>query len=116
MEVEVPKDVFERIRNMREDDLNRFIYERVVSLKRYLEMNDEEALLRRKMEIEDRIRKMKNEIAELTEFCERARRDQERMSIWMDELDMENRNLLEEMRGNGDYLQGGKIKKEKVQD
>ncbi len=114
IELEIPRELFERIRVMREDDFDRFVYERIASLRRYLEMNDEEALLARKREIEERIKRMKEEIEELTAFCEKAKKDQERMSLWIDELEIENKSLLAEMRENGDYIASRKAEKEKI--
>ncbi len=114
LEVEIPKELFEKIKNMKEDDFNRFLYERMASMNRYFEMNDREALLKRKKELEEKIKRMKEELDELTEFCNKAERDQKRMERWIDELGVENKALLMEMRGNGPPVESGKIKKEKI--
>jgi len=114
LEVEIPKELFEKIRNMKEDDFDRFLYERIAAMNRYFEMNDKEALLKRKKELEDKIRRMKEEVEDLTRFCEKAEKDQEMMERWIDELGKENKALLREMRGNGSPVESGKIKEEKI--
>jgi len=114
LEVEISKELFEKIRNMKEDDFNRFLYESIASMNRYFEMNDKEALLRKKEELEEKIKRMKEELDELTEFCNKAERDQKMMERWIDELSTENKALLMEMRGNGSSVESRKIKKEEI--
>ena len=114
LEIELSKELFEKIRSMKEDDFNRFLYERMASMNRYFEMNDKEALLKRKKELEEKIKRMKEELKELTEFCDKAERDQRMMEQWIDELGMENKALLMEMRGNGAPVESRKIKEEKI--
>ena len=114
LEVEIPKELFEKIRNMKEDDFDRFLYERIAAMNRYFDMNDKEALLKRKKELENKIRRMKEEVEDLTNFCDKAEKDQERMERWIDELGFENKALLMEMRGNGSPVESRKIKEEKI--
>jgi septal ring factor EnvC (AmiA/AmiB activator) len=115
LEVEIPKELFDKIKDMKEDDFDRLLYERIAAMNRYFEMNDEKALLKRKKELEKKIARMKEEIEDLTRFCDKAEEDQERMERWIDELDLENKELLKEMREDGYYVKSGKIKEEKIQ-
>ncbi len=114
LQIEVSKELFDKIKDMKEDDFDRFLYERIAAMNRYFELNDKDALMEKKKELEKKIKRMREEIEELTEFCNKAERDQRRMERWIDELGLENKELLKEMRGNGIGVEGREVKEEKI--
>ncbi len=115
LEIEIPKELFEKIQNMRDEGFSRYLYEKLAALGRQLELTDEKSLERKKMELEKNIERMKRELKELTEFCERAEKDRERMHLWIEMLEKENRKLLEEMRSYGNLGEGRISPKEEIQ-
>ncbi len=103
LKVKVPPRLFRIISYFREDEFNRFLHEKLVEYRRYLEWNDVESLVKTKEEIEKKLARMKEEIGELQDFCEMAERDQEAMMQLTNQLDKENKLLFisMELRENG---------------
>ena len=103
LKVKVPHRLFRILSYFREDEFNRFLHEKLVEYRRYLEWNDVDALIKTKEEIEKKLARMKEEIGELQDFCEMAERDQEAMMQLTNQLDKENKLLFisMELRENG---------------
>jgi len=105
IELRVPPKLFRVLSFYKEEEFNRFLHEKLVEYKRYLEWNDMEALLKTKKELEKKIKRMREELEELEEFCRIAEKEQNLMLKWMDEIDYENQNLMKELKKNGDFVE-----------
>ncbi|ADD08438.1 hypothetical protein [Candidatus Aciduliprofundum boonei] len=104
IELRVPPKLFRILSFYKEDEFNRFLHEKLVEYRRYFEWNNREALLKRKKELEEKIKRMKEELEELEEFCKVAEKEQKMMERWIDDIEYENQNLMKELRKNGDFV------------
>ncbi len=98
IEIKIDKEKFDKIKYMKDYQFERYLVDKLRSFERFLEYHDEKALEKKKEELQKRLRDMKEEIADLTKFCEKAQEDQVRMVEWMDKLSLENERFMKEMK------------------
>ena len=98
IEIDVPKEKFKEIKDMKNYDFNTYLRYRLRGLILDLDNVSEEALERKIKETKERMAKMVEEKEELKEFYEKAKRDKENMEKWIYMLDEENEKLLEMMK------------------
>ena len=102
LEVEVKKDIFEEIKDLDDEAFNRYLRNKLKLLAMELESNSEEKLRKKREEIKKRIDELLEEIKYLSEFSNRAERDKKEMEMWVEKLDVENKELLEGLKNDGD--------------
>ncbi len=98
MMIEVDKKIFNLVKNMGHGEFNTFLKNRFESLRLALDENSVESLEAKKQEIMNRLTRITEELAYLTEFCEEAEKDKKLMEEWIEKLDEENEEMLREMK------------------
>ncbi len=98
LKIEVKKETFNKIKRMCDSDFNAYLKNQLHALIIELNMKSEKKLMEKKKEIQRRLARIIEEIAELTEFCERAERDKKMIEEWIDISSDENERLLKEMK------------------
>ena len=109
IEIKVPSKLFHVLSYIKVGEFNRFLHERIVEYKRYLEWNDRDSLIKTKEELEKKLQRMREELIELQEFCETAEMEQQMMIRWIDDLDEENKKLMMKMSEDGSSIKIGRI-------
>ncbi len=88
------------IRHMKDYNFNEYMLYRLKALQLGIEETDEELLKKKIEKIKKIIEIMKEEIPKLQEFYKKAEEDKEKFERWIDELDEENKRLLEMVRND----------------
>ncbi len=109
LEIKLPHGLYRILANLREDEFNRFLHERLEEYRKYLEWNDREALLKTKEEIEKKVARMREELRELQDFCDMAERDQKLLLQFTEQVDEENEVLSMSMEMGGENGDSDKI-------
>ncbi len=115
IEIEVPKELFRKIKWMSDEEFNESLLYRLKSLYLDLEESNSNALEKKINEVRERIKVMKEEIARFKEFKSRALEDKKKIEEMIDLLSKENERLMEMVRDGRNRGEGGENKEKNVQ-
>ncbi len=100
IKVRVSEKEMRYIRHMKNYNFDEFLLYRLKALQLGIEETDEELLKKKIEKIKKIIEIMKEEIPKLEEFYKKAEEDKETFERWIDELDEENKSLLEMVKND----------------
>ena len=95
IKVRVPKEDFEYIRFMRDQNFSEYLLYKLKAFEMNMESRDEAALKAKIEKIKEIVNIMESEIPELEKFYKKAKKDEKDMEEWIDMLEEENKKLLE---------------------